>query len=81
MKSFEAVHVPDDDIQKITWENACRFYRFDPFPHVPKERATVNALRARATDVDTTARRYGPPPDEAKVAAARETHWSSSPNS
>ncbi|MGE3835495.1 MAG: amidohydrolase family protein [Acidimicrobiia bacterium] len=80
MKSFEAVGVPDDDIHKITWENACRFYEFDPFPSVPKEQATVSALRAKATDVDTTARRYGPPPDEAAIAAAKQTHWAAPPN-
>ncbi len=42
----------DDDISKITWENACRFFRFDPFAHLPRQSATVGALRARARDVD-----------------------------
>ncbi|HET6954389.1 MAG TPA: amidohydrolase family protein [Acidimicrobiales bacterium] len=46
----------DDEIHKITFENACRFYSRDPFQHVPKEQATVGALRALATDVDTTRR-------------------------
>jgi predicted TIM-barrel fold metal-dependent hydrolase len=80
MKSFDAVKVPDEDIHKITWENACRFYEFDPFPHVPKEQATVNALRAKATDVDTTPRRYGNP-DEAAIEAAKHNHWTTTPNS
>ncbi len=44
----------DDEIHKITWANASQFFRWDPFAHTPKERATVGALRARATDVDTT---------------------------
>ncbi len=39
---------------KITWQNACRFYRFDPFQHTTREQATVGALRALATDVDTS---------------------------
>ncbi len=46
----------DDEIHKITWQNACRFFDWDPFAHTPKDRATVGALRASATDVDTTRR-------------------------
>lgn len=42
----------DDEIHKITWQNACRFFRFDPFTAVPRDQATVGALRARAADVD-----------------------------
>jgi predicted TIM-barrel fold metal-dependent hydrolase len=49
-----AAQVPDDEINKITWENSCRFFGWDPFTHVAKEQATVRALRALATDVDTT---------------------------
>ena len=44
----------DEEIHKITWENACRFFSWDPFRHITKEDATVGALRAQATDVDTT---------------------------
>ncbi len=36
------------------WENACRFFDWDPFEHTPKDQATVGALRALATDVDVT---------------------------
>lgn len=54
MKELVAAHVADDVINKITWENACRFYRFDPFQHTPREQATVGALRALATDVNTS---------------------------
>jgi predicted TIM-barrel fold metal-dependent hydrolase len=46
----------DDEIHKIAWENACRFFAWDPFALVPREQATVGALRAQATDVDTTVR-------------------------
>ncbi len=56
MKSLDQVGLPDDEIHKITWENACRFYRFDPFEHRSRADATVGALRARATDVDTAPR-------------------------
>ena len=79
MKSFRAVDVPDEDIHKITWENACRFYKFDPFQHIPREQCTVDALRALAADVDTTPRRYGPPPDEARMEAAKHAVWTDIP--
>ena len=44
----------DEEIHQITWENSCRFFDWDPFAHTPRDKATVGALRARATDVDTT---------------------------
>jgi predicted TIM-barrel fold metal-dependent hydrolase len=49
-----AAGADDADIHKITWENACRFFRFDPFANVARHQATVGALRARATDVDVS---------------------------
>jgi len=49
-----AAAVTDEEIHKITWENSVRFFGWDPFVQVPKEQATVGALRALATDVDTT---------------------------
>ncbi len=42
----------DGDIHKITWENACRFYDWDPFAFHDRPAATVGALRAQAADVD-----------------------------
>jgi predicted TIM-barrel fold metal-dependent hydrolase len=44
----------DDEVHQVTWQNAARFFGWDPFTHLPKERATVGALRALATDVDTS---------------------------
>ena len=44
----------DEEIDKITWENACRFFGWDPFAHLPRDQATVGALRAQAQDVDTS---------------------------
>ena len=41
-------NTPDDEIAKMTHENAMRWYSFDPFLHVPKEEATVGALRRKA---------------------------------
>jgi Amidohydrolase len=44
--------VPEPEVAKITHENALRVFSFDAFRHVPKQEATVRALRAQATDVD-----------------------------
>jgi hypothetical protein len=44
--------VPDDEVAKVTHENALRLFSFDAFAHLPKAEATVAALRAQATDVD-----------------------------
>jgi hypothetical protein len=46
--------VPDADINKITHENAMRWYQFDPFKYLPKEQATVGALRASVADHDVS---------------------------
>jgi predicted TIM-barrel fold metal-dependent hydrolase len=46
--------VPDDEVAKITHLNAMRWYSFDPFSHVPKEEATVSALRRRAAGHDVS---------------------------
>jgi predicted TIM-barrel fold metal-dependent hydrolase len=53
-KEFQDAGVGDEEIHKITWENSTRFFGWDPFAHTPKDKATVGALRALATDVDTT---------------------------
>jgi predicted TIM-barrel fold metal-dependent hydrolase len=53
-EEFEIAGVSDDDIHKITWQNAARCFNWDPFSHVAKELATVGSLRALATDVDTS---------------------------
>jgi predicted TIM-barrel fold metal-dependent hydrolase len=53
-------HVPDDEINKMTYENACRWYSFNPFKHIPREKATVGALRraAEGHDVSIQARSH-----------------------
>ena len=50
--------VPDADLHQITHRNACRWYSFDPFAHVPREQATVGALRARAAGHDVSTRSF-----------------------
>ena len=59
MKAFVEAQVPDNEIDMITFENACRWYQFDLFEHYTRGELTVGALRAQATDVDTTPRLYG----------------------
>jgi len=48
----------DTTINVLTHENALRIFNHDPFVHIPKEQATVGALRARARadGVDTALR-------------------------
>jgi predicted TIM-barrel fold metal-dependent hydrolase len=50
--------VPDAEVNKITFENACRWYSFDPFAHRSKEQSTVGALRAEAGDHDVAIRAF-----------------------
>jgi amidohydrolase family protein len=52
--------VPDNEINKITYENAMRWYSFDPFTHIAREQATVGALRkaAEGHDVSIQARSH-----------------------
>jgi hypothetical protein len=49
---LEGASVSDEERHLISWQNACRFFDFDPFASIPKEHATVGALRERARDVD-----------------------------
>jgi predicted TIM-barrel fold metal-dependent hydrolase len=50
----------DGEIDQITWANVAKFFRYDPFAAIPKEEATVGALRKRAAeagvDVSTTSK-------------------------
>ncbi|MET0491306.1 MAG: amidohydrolase family protein [Acidimicrobiales bacterium] len=45
-----------EEIDKITHENALRWYRFDPFSTRPREQCTVGALRAEVPDHDVAIR-------------------------
>ena len=61
---FGDAALTDAEIDAITYQNAMRFFRYDPFSHIPKERCTVGALRAEAIGVDTApvarGRRFAP---------------------
>jgi len=46
----------DEDINKVTHENALRLWQFDPFAHIPKAQATVGALRSQVKDWDISTR-------------------------
>ncbi|MEX0663370.1 MAG: amidohydrolase family protein [Acidimicrobiia bacterium] len=52
----EKYNVSDADLNKITHENAIRWYHFDPFVHRAKEQCTVGALRAEAKGHDVSIR-------------------------
>jgi hypothetical protein len=72
-ENFARYNVPDEDINKITYENAMRWYHFDPFTHVPKEQATVGALRDSVAghDVSIQPRSHNNPAAEDKLAQYR----------
>ena len=48
--------VSDADLNKITHENAMRWYHFDAFEHRPRERCTVGALRDTVPNHDVAIR-------------------------
>ena len=51
--------LPREEIDKITHLNAMRNFSYSPFDHIPREECTVGALRAQASDVDTSLVAYG----------------------
>ena len=51
--------VPDDEVDKITHENALRFFRMDAFRHRAKEECRVGALRAESPNVDLSIKSQG----------------------
>ena len=48
--------VPDDEIKKMSYENAMRWYSFDPFSHITPAQATVGSLRKAAEGHDVSIR-------------------------
>ncbi|MGC2656311.1 MAG: amidohydrolase family protein [Mycobacterium sp.] len=46
--------VPDDEINKMTHENAMRWYSWEPFTHITREQAAVGALRKAAEGHDVS---------------------------
>jgi hypothetical protein len=54
LEQCDGAGLPDEDIDKVSWGNVARFLDYDPFAVIPKEQATVGALRAQSPDVDTS---------------------------
>ena len=54
-------HLSQEQINKITHLNAMRWFNFDMFSRIPREKLTVGALRAQAEadGVDTTPQSLG----------------------
>ncbi|MEO5840489.1 MAG: amidohydrolase family protein [Acidimicrobiales bacterium] len=60
--------LPEEQVRKITHENAMRHYHFDPFSTRAREKCTAGALRAEAPDVDViTHVGNRPDDDEAEI--------------
>jgi predicted TIM-barrel fold metal-dependent hydrolase len=73
MSEFAATDLTDDEINQMTYKNAMRFFRYDPFAHRPKERSTVGALRAEAIGVDVEPRRAASRPKTARAGRLKIT--------
>ena len=54
--------LPEEDVHQLTWRNACKLFRFDPFAQRPREKSTVAALRDEARDVDLSPHSAGGSP-------------------
>ena len=52
-------HLTDEQVRKVTHENAMRLFSFDPYTRRPKERCTVGALRAEAEGHDVSLVSHG----------------------
>jgi predicted TIM-barrel fold metal-dependent hydrolase len=50
--------VPDDEVEKITWANASRWFAFDPFLHRSRKQCTVAALRSESPNHDVEVRSF-----------------------
>jgi predicted TIM-barrel fold metal-dependent hydrolase len=53
---LSANSVPVDEIKKMSYENAMRWYSFDPFSHITPAQATVGSLRKAAEGHDVSIR-------------------------
>jgi predicted TIM-barrel fold metal-dependent hydrolase len=56
---LSANNVPDDEIKKMSYQNAMRWYSFDPFSHITEAQATVGALRKAAEGHDVSIKARG----------------------
>jgi predicted TIM-barrel fold metal-dependent hydrolase len=58
-RDIAAAGLGDTDVENITHRTAMRWFDYDPFQHVPREEATVAALRKQAAGHDVTIRSMG----------------------
>lgn len=72
--SIDKAKISDEQINKITYQNACRVFEFDPFEDVPKAEATVGALREKARHVDVTPRSTATRERPAHKTGAHDMH-------
>jgi predicted TIM-barrel fold metal-dependent hydrolase len=54
----DAADVPAEELEKISWGNACRWFSFDPLAFRTREECTVAALRAEAVGHDVSIRSF-----------------------
>ncbi len=64
--------IPDDEINKIAYENACRWYQFDPFIYRAKAASNVRALRAESAGHDVAIKSMDKGRFERRVPSAAE---------
>jgi len=51
---FQQAGCSAEEIDKITWQNACDFFNWDALGSKSRDQVTVGALRAQSADVDVT---------------------------
>jgi len=56
LAELNSADATDEEINKITWQNACRFFGWDPFAYKSKDEMKVSALRASSVDVEVSIR-------------------------
>ena len=69
LQQCAAADVPDEEIEKMAWRNALRWYSWDPFQHRSKESSTVSALRAEVPGHDVSEHSYDQGRRERKLGA------------
>jgi predicted TIM-barrel fold metal-dependent hydrolase len=71
-ESFQGEDLTDEEIGKITHGNAMKWFNYDPFKYVSRDKATVGALRAQARHVDVSlvSHNQGKPPSDFKKGYA-----------
>ena len=64
----------------MTFENAMRWYHFDPFTHISREQATVGALRKAAEGHDVSIQALSHHKQDSSLGALRCRHnWTGPP--